>query len=250
MRVTFLGTGTSRGIPVIGCDCQVCRSDDPKNHRLRSSLLIQGKTSLVIDTSVDFRLQMLRYGVCRLDALLYTHAHVDHILGLDDVYPFNMWSERAMPAYGSEATLKEIAVTFRHLFDGKGYPGVPSVELIPVAGKFRVGDLDIQPIDLMHGQMAVLGFRIGPLAYLTDVSYIPEASFERLRGVECLVLDGLRYQSHPTHFSLPEAVDAAARIGAERTYLVHICHEVDHDEGNAYLPDSVRLAHDGLVLEV
>ena len=250
MRVTFLGTGTSRGIPVIGCDCKVCLSDNPKNHRLRSSLLIQGTVTLVIDTSVDFRVQMLRYGVRHLDALLYTHSHVDHILGLDDVYPFNMWSERTLPAYGSEATLKEIAVTFRHLFDGKGYPGVPSVELIPVAGRFRVGDLEIEPIDLMHGRMPVLGFRIGRFAYLTDVSYIPEVSFERLRGVECLVLDGLRYQSHPTHFSLPEAVEAAARIGPERTYLVHICHEVDHDEGNAYLPDAVSLAHDGLVLEV
>ena len=133
MRVTFLGTGTSRGIPVIGCDCKVCLSDNPKNHRLRSSLLIQGTVTLVIDTSVDFRVQMLRYGVRHLDALLYTHSHVDHILGLDDVYPFNMWSERTLPAYGSEATLKEIAVTFRHLFDGKGYPGVPSVELIPVS---------------------------------------------------------------------------------------------------------------------
>ena len=250
MRVTFLGTGTSRGIPVIGCDCKVCLSDNPKNHRLRSSLLIQGAVSLVIDTSVDFRVQMLRYGVRNLDALLYTHSHVDHILGLDDVYPFNMWSEQTVPAYGSEATLKEIAVTFRHLFDGKGYPGVPSVELIPVDGRFRVGDLEIEPIDLMHGRMPVLGFRIGSFAYLTDVSYIPEGSFERLLGVECLVLDGLRYQSHPTHFSLSEAVEAAARIGPERTYLVHICHEVDHDEGNAYLPDSVRLAHDGLVLEV
>ena len=157
-------------------------SDNPKNHRLRSSLLIQGTVTLVIDTSVDFRVQMLRHGVRHLDALLYTHSHVDHILGLDDVYPFNMWSERTVPAYGSEATLNEIAVTFRHLFDGKGYPGIPSVELIPVAGSFRVGDLEIEPIDLMHGRMPVLGFRIGRFAYLTDVSYIPEVSFEASPG--------------------------------------------------------------------
>jgi phosphoribosyl 1,2-cyclic phosphate phosphodiesterase len=175
---------------------------------------------------------------------------VDHILGLDDVYPFNMWSENPLPAYGSEATLKEIAITFRHLFDGKGYPGIPSVELIPIAGKFRLGHMEIEPIDVMHGQMPVLGYRFGNLAYLTDVSFIPESSFERLKGVEYLVLDGLRYQSHPTHFSLPEAVEAASRIGARQTYLVHICHDVDHDEGNDYLPDTVNLAHDGLVLEV
>ena len=250
MKVTFLGTGTSRGIPVIGCQCRVCLSSNPKNHRLRSSVLIEDRVKLVIDTSVDFRLQMLRHGVRRIDALLYTHPHVDHILGLDDVYPFNMWSEKALPAYGSKSTLKEIAVTFRHLFDGKGYPGVPSVQLVPVFEKFNVGDVEIEPIEVLHGQLPIMGFRMGQFAYLTDVSYIPDASFKQLQGVECLVLDGLRYQTHPTHFSLSEASEASVRIGASRTYLVHISHEVDHDEGNAYLPGSVKLAYDGLVLQV
>ena len=193
---------------------------------------------------------MLRHEVTRLDAVLFTHSHADHILGLDDVYPFNIWSGNRIRAYGSEQTLKEIKLTFRHLFERVTYPGVSEIELVPIKERLQIGDLDLEPIEVFHGQLPVLGFRIGSFAYVTDVSCIPEESFEKLRGVESLVLDGLRYEEHPTHFSLSQAAEAAGRIGARETYLVHMCHDVEHEEGNAYLPDSVQLAYDGLVWEV
>ena len=250
MRVTFLGTGTSRGIPVIGCDCRVCTSSNPKNKRLRTSVLIESRARIVIDTSVDFRTQMLQYKVHRLEAVVYTHPHVDHILGLDDVYPFNIWSGQAMPVYASPSTLHELEVTFRHLFEKEKYPGIPTVKLIPINGPFQIADLRFEPIEVFHGKLPVLGFRLKNFAYLTDVSSIPEESLEKLRGVEYLVLDGLRYKSHPTHFSLSEAAQVAQCLGTPNTYLVHMSHDVDHDEGNASLPDSVQLAYDGLLLEI
>ncbi len=211
---------------------------------------MESQASIIIDTSVDFRSQMLRYGVERLDAVLFTHSHVDHILGLDDVYPFNIWSGKRIPAYGSEQTLKEIKQTFRHLFEERAYPGVSEIDLVPIEGRLKIGDLELEPIQVLHGQLPVLGFRVGSFAYVTDVSHIPRESFDKLKGVDSLVLDGLRYEEHPTHFSLSQAADTAARIGARETYLVHMCHDVDHEEGNAYLPDSIQLAYDGLVLEL
>ncbi|MFQ5740962.1 MAG: MBL fold metallo-hydrolase [Acidobacteriota bacterium] len=250
MRVTFLGTGTSRGIPVIGCDCMVCRSENPKNKRLRSSVLIESEASVVIDASVDFRTQMLRHNVRRLDAVLYTHHHVDHILGLDDVYPFNVWSKKALPIYASPSTLREVKITFRHLFSEPRYPGTALLEPFPVGGPFRIGDLEIEPIQVFHGQLPVLGYRLGEFAYLTDVNKIPRASLDQLRGVRYLALDGLRHREHPTHFSLSDAAAMALELRAERTYLIHMCHEVDHDEGNASLPEGVSLAYDGLVWEM
>ena len=250
MRVTFLGTGTSRGIPVIGCDCKICNSPNPKNKRLRASLLIQSQASVVVDTSVDFREQMLRQSVKRLDAVVYTHSHVDHILGLDDVYPFNFRSGRPMPLYASPQTIRELKITFRYLFQEPHYPGIPEIELIPIDGGFRIADIEFEPIEAFHGKMPVLGYRLGKFAYLTDVNFIPEESFRKLQGIEYLVLDALRYKSHPTHFTLSEAVQAAQRLSARKTYLVHMCHDVEHDEGNEFLPESVALAYDGLVLEV
>lgn len=250
MRVTFLGTGTSRGVPVIGCQCAVCTSDNPKNKRLRCSVLIESDVNVVIDTSVDFRTQMLRQGVRRLDAVVFTHPHVDHILGLDDVYPFNIWSRKSMPVWASPATLAELKITFRYLFTEERYPGIPTLEMNSVDGPFQIGDLSFEPIEVIHGKLPILGFRLGDFAYVTDVSEIPPASLEKLAGVRWLALDGLRYKSHFSHFSLAEAAETAARIGAQRTYLIHMCHDVDHDEGNAFLPDGVELAYDGLELEV
>lgn len=250
MRVTFLGTGTSRGIPVIGCECRVCTSENPKNRRLRSSLLIESGCCVVIDTSVDFREQMLRYSVRELDAVLYTHHHMDHILGLDDVYPFYVRSGRPLPVYGSPETLQELRLTFRHLFSEKKYPGIPKVETIPINGRFQIQDLTFEPIEVIHGTLPILGFRVAELAYITDVNHIPKDSLEKLAGLKHLVLDGLRYKRHASHFTLAEAAETALRIGAERTYLIHMSHDVDHDEGNASLPESVTLAYDGLVLQL
>lgn len=250
MRVTLLGTGTSRGVPVIGCACKVCSSENPKNKRLRSSILIEGGASVVIDTSVDFRIQMLRHGVQRLDAVVYTHSHADHILGLDDLAPFYFWNRSSIPVYASTETLEQLKITFRHLFTENLYPGVARVDLVPIEGPFQIGDLCFEPIEVLHGQLPVLGFRLGKLAYITDVSCIPENSMEKLKGVEYLILDGLRYRTHRTHFSLSEAAETAQELGAKQTYLVHISHDVDHDEGNAFLPETVALAYDGQVLEI
>lgn len=250
MRVTFLGTGTSRGVPVIGCSCQVCSSDDPRNRRLRTSVLLEGDAHVVIDTSVDFRTQMLRQGVKRLDGVVYTHSHVDHIMGMDDLFPFNIWSGKAIPVYASFETIAELKLTFRHLFDENRYPGIASVDLIPIRGPFSIGDLEFEPVEVLHGRMPVLGFRVGDFGYVTDVSEIPEAGLQQLRGVRYLALDGLRYRTHPTHFSLSQAAQVGLELNAERTFLIHMCHDVDHEEGNHFLPDGVELAYDGLVLEV
>jgi phosphoribosyl 1,2-cyclic phosphate phosphodiesterase len=250
MKLTFLGTGTSRGIPVIGCDCAVCSSSNPKNKRLRCSLLIQSSVSVVIDTSVDFRAQMLAHRVRTLDAIVFTHSHADHILGLDDVYPFNLRSGKSIPVFGSPETLEQLKITFRYLFAEDRYPGIPSLELIPVNGSFEIGDLCFQPVEVFHGQMPVLGYRIGDFAYVTDVSYIPETSMEQLKGLKVLALDGLRHRRHPSHLSLSEAVAVSEKLGARKTYLVHMTHEVDHDEDEGRLPDNVSLAYDGLALEL
>ncbi|MGH9339184.1 MAG: MBL fold metallo-hydrolase [Acidobacteriota bacterium] len=250
MKVTFLGTGTSRGIPVIACNCRICTSTDPKNKRLRCSVLVESGATIVIDSSADFRFQMLKFNVQQLDAVVFTHSHVDHILGLDDVYPFNARSGKSLPIYASEETLKEIKITFRYLFNSHRYTGIPEIRAVPIEGKFTIADLEFEPISLLHGKLPILGFRIGDFAYLTDTSFIPEASFEQLKGLRFLALDALRYRSHPTHFSLSEAVKAAQLIGAEETYLIHMSHDVDHTEGSAFLPERISLAYDGLVLEL
>ncbi len=251
MRVTFLGTGTSRGVPVVGCRCGVCRSDDPRNQRLRSSILIQGGgVSVVVDASTDFRQQMLREGVETVDAVVLTHHHADHILGLDDVFPYYVRSGRNLPLYGSRETLGEVRTTFRHLFDCLQYPRLARLEPREISGPFRIGELEFEPVDLLHGDLPILGFRIGSFAYLTDVSRIPDQTWPRLEGLECVVLDALRYRKHPTHFTIAEAVQMAGRIGAQKTYLIHMCHDVDHQNLCAELPAGVEPAYDGLVLEL
>ncbi|RPJ61640.1 MAG: MBL fold metallo-hydrolase [Acidobacteria bacterium] len=250
MKVTFLGTGTSRGIPVIGCGCRVCRSSNPKNQRLRSSLLLESQVAVVIDTSVDFRLQMLRHDVRRLDAVIFTHSHADHVLGLDDVFPLSVRSGRAIPAYASPETLDQLKTTFRYLFSENRYPGIAEVDLRAIDGPFAIGDLRFEPIEVFHGEMPVLGFRIGDLAYVTDVNRIPDSSMQKLEGLKYLILDALRYRPHVSHFSLEQAAATALRLQPEKTYLIHMSHDVDHEEGNKLLPPSVSLSYDGLVLEL
>lgn len=265
MRVTVLGCGTSAGVPMVGCDCAVCTSDLPENQRMRPCLRIEtrqktGEDSgsdeavavVIVDTPPDFRAQCLRFGVGRVDAVLYTHAHADHIFGLDDLRLFNFRQGGDIPCYGSEHTLERLRTTFGYVFDGQPSEGggKPSLRLVPVRDPFWVCGLRFEPVPVWHGSLEVFGFRCGEFAYVTDVSAIPDASFEALRGVRVLILGALRYRTHPTHFSVAEGLEAAARIGAEQTYFTHLNHEIDYDAPAVQLPRGVEFAYDGLSFDV
>lgn len=253
LSVTFLGTGTSTGVPVVGCRCGVCTSENPKNRRLRQSVKIEaaGKHFL-IDTTPDLRLQLLRDPIPRLDFVLFTHSHSDHIMGLDDIRPFNFRQREAIRAYANEMTAKAIRRAFSYIWsDSQLGGGKPQLDLREVDGAFDHDGVNVIPIPVSHGDWTILGFRIGRFAYITDTNGIPDASMELLRGVEVLALDGLRpAPPHPTHFTIEEAVAAARAIGAEQTWLIHLTHEIDHDPFEATLPPGVRLAYDGLRLEI
>lgn len=251
MIVTFLGTGTSTGVPVVGCRCAVCTSDDPRNTRLRQSVKIEiGEKIFLIDTTPDLRLQLLQHPIPRLDFLLYTHSHSDHLMGLDDIRPFNFRQRESITAYASPATAKAIRRAFAYIWDGSQLGGgKPQLELRDVDGPFTHDGIDIVPIPVRHGDWTILGYRIGPFAYITDTNGVPEESRALLEGVEVLALDGLRpAPRHPTHFTIPEAVACAQEIGARQTYLIHLTHEVDHETVDATLPSGVNLAYDGLRL--
>ncbi|MEZ4600822.1 MAG: GPMC system MBL fold metallohydrolase [Syntrophotaleaceae bacterium] len=247
-QVTLLGSGTSTGVPMLGCDCEVCRSSFRKNHRTRCSALITcNGRQIVIDTSTDFRQQALRAKLDHVDAVLYTHAHADHIHGIDDLRAFNMVSRAAIPIFGTPATMAVIRSNFRYIFSGAVKPGFRP-QLIPweIGGEFMLCGLPIQPVPLRHGEeQESCGYRIGTFAYLTDCNGIPDGSLALLRGLDVLVIDGLRFRSHPTHFSIPEAIEIAAVLGARRTVLTHINHEVEHRRDGASLPKGVELAYDG-----
>lgn len=252
MRVTFLGTGTSHGVPSIGCECATCLSTDPHDNRLRPSIYVQtGAAAVLVDAGPDLRQQALRHRITRVDAILFTHAHADHILGLDDVRRFNALMKGPMPCYGDPATLEDIRRTFGYVFDPaapKG-GGIPMLELRAIDGPFTVGDLRLCPVPLLHGRKPILGFRAGRFAYLTDCNALAPEAWPMLEGLDVVVLDALRERPHPTHFSLGEAVEAAGRIGARRTYFTHMCHDLPHDATNARLPAGMQLAYDGLVLD-
>lgn len=258
VRVTVTGCGTSTGVPVVGCDCAVCRSDQPRNHRLRSGLRLQVVDSggedrtLLIDTSPDLRRQCLTFGVERVDAVLYTHAHADHILGLDDLRPYNFLQDADIPCYGSPHTLAALRSTFPYVFDGLPAEGggKPRLRLIEVDGPFSVFGLDVVPVPVMHGSLEVLAYRFGDFAYVTDTHHIPDASLAKLDGVRTLILDALRYRPHPTHFSVSEALQVIADLGVERAYLTHLNHEVDYDAPEVDLPPGVELAYDGLSFDI
>ena len=253
MKIEILGSGTSMGVPMAGCECRVCRSSNPKDKRLRTSAYLEiGETHLLIDTSLDYRQQMLRSGVKCLHAVLFTHHHVDHILGLDDLRSFNFLNKCAIPLYGMAETLHNIKRVFTYAFsDAKQPSGVPRLTLHTIdAQPFIVRDVNIIPIPLMHGKMPVLGYRIGNFAYCTDVNHIPAASYELLQGLEILILDALREKPHSTHFTIEEAVQEALKIGAKQTYFTHLSHAIMHDETEAKLPDNIHLAYDGLKFEL
>jgi phosphoribosyl 1,2-cyclic phosphate phosphodiesterase len=252
MRITFLGTGTSQGVPVIACGCATCRSDDPRDSRLRPSIFVETPDAKVlVDAGPDLRMQALRAGVERVDAVLFTHGHADHILGIDDLRRFNHLQGGAMPCYADAKTIGEIRAVFQYAFDPatpKG-GGLPRLELFAIAGPFCVGRTEIQPVPLYHGARPLLGFRFGGFAYLTDCNRIPPEAWRLLDHLDVVVLDALRDRPHSTHFSLTEAVDAAARIGAGRTFFTHMCHDLPHAATCARLPAGVSLAYDGLVVE-
>lgn len=254
MRVTFLGTGTSQGVPVIACHCQVCQSTDPKDNRLRSSILLEyNGYTVVVDTGPDFRYQMLRQKVDRLDAVLMTHSHKDHIAGLDDVRAYNYQQQQSIPIYSNKATHDALRKEFYYAFSDYKYPGVPQLELeeIQAGEAFELYGESILPIEVMHFKMPVLGFRIGDFAYITDAKTIAEESYAQLAGVKVLVLNALQKEPHISHLTLEEALEVAQRIGPDQTYLTHISHRFgQHADIQQELPAGVFVAYDGLQLSV
>jgi phosphoribosyl 1,2-cyclic phosphate phosphodiesterase len=253
LRITVLGSGTSHGVPMIACDCPVCTSTNPRNRRTRPSIVLQfdGHT-ILIDTSPEFRLQCLANDIRRVDAVLYTHHHIDHIAGLDDLRRFNWLQQSALPCYGQRATLDRLRSMFAYVFDEvEDYPSAkPRLTLHEITGPLELMGKTITPIPLLHGKLPVLGFRAGRFAYCTDVNEIPAESLALLEDLDVLILDALRIRPHPTHFNLEQAVDHARRIGAKQTYFTHIAHELEHDETNAKLPKGMALAHDGLIVRI
>ncbi|MGF1534021.1 MAG: MBL fold metallo-hydrolase [Bernardetiaceae bacterium] len=252
MKAIFLGTGTSQGVPVIGCDCAVCRSDDPRDQRLRTSFYVQcsGK-HLVIDAGPDFRQQVLRARIPTLDALLLTHQHQDHVAGLDDVRPFNYLQDKPTQIYATPPVIARLRTAFAYAFEADPYPGAPRLEVHPIDEQpFVAAGLDVTPVPVMHGQMPVMGFRLGDLSYVTDVSAISAASMKKLEGSRVLVLSALRRHPHHSHFSLEQALAVIAKLSPEQAFLTHISHQMGlHAEVNRELPPNVRLAYDGLTID-
>ena len=234
---------------MIACSCPVCTSPDPRDKRNRCSLMLEyDEKVVVVDTAPEFRLQCVALGIQRVDALLFTHTHADHIFGLDDVRRFCSIHGRPIPCYGTAKTIRSLKTIFSYAFDFDRpiYSEIPRLEAREVAGPFDLFGREVIPLELMHGREVVLGFRIGSFAYCTDCSAIPDRTMEQLRGLDVLVLDALRYTPHPTHFNVDQALAAAGRIGAKKTYLTHIAHEILHADLAGKLPESVFLAYDGL----
>ena len=253
LQITFLGTGTSSGVPMIGCDCEVCSSDNSKDRRLRSSILVQSKTtSIVVDSGPDFRQQMLRENVKRLDAVIFTHSHKDHIAGLDDVRAYNYYQQKPMQVYGTEFTLQRVVAEFNYAFSENKYPGTPSIHLNTIDEEvFLIGDILIQPIPVWHLRMPVMGFRFGNFTYITDANQIDEESKEKVKGSKTLVINALRKQKHISHFTLNEACMLADELGVEQTYFTHISHQLGlNDLINNELANIKQLAFDGLKIIV
>ena len=253
VKITVLGSGTSTGVPTIGCRCDVCTSTDPRDKRLRPSILVSyGGRHVLIDATPDFRTQALRTGFERLDAVLFTHEHADHIMGLDDVRPFNFRQRASIPIYASERTMRAIHRAFGYVFDpGEKNTAVPQLESHTLNGaSFDLFGIEFIPIPVLHGQSTIYGFRFGNAAYLTDHSEIPEESLERLRGLDVLFLDALRYKPHPTHSTVERSIATAERLAARRVFFTHICHDLPHARTEERLPPHIRLAYDGLEIEV
>ena len=252
VRLTVLGSGTSHGIPMIGCDCPVCTSDDPRDRRTRVSVVFHyNEHNVLVDCGPELRLQCVANKIERAHAVLMTHHHADHVVGIDDLRRFNWLQDGPIVLYGSDETLAQVREMFAYCFvDDPEYPSAkPRLRTAAVDGPFELFGREVIPIPYLHGELPVLGYRIGRIAYCTDCSHIPDASYDLLRGLDVLILGALRRRPHPTHFNLEQAVGEAERIGAKRTYFTHIAHELLHAATNAELPENMQLAHDGLVCE-
>ena len=257
IELIFLGTGTSQGVPVIGCECSVCLSDDPRDNRTRTSVLIKtAEAHFVIDTTPDFRTQCLREGVNRLDAALFTHPHTDHIMGFDDMRRFCEMADLKMPVYATPSTMEQLRNTFRYAFDQpQPWKNYLRLDPRPIHGAFELGATRIVPVDLPHGKISTTGFilyRGGKklVAYFTDCANVPDAAVDAAKGAEILVLDALREKAHPTHMNFYQASEAASRICAQKTYFIHLCHDVSHVRKTSELSENHFLAHDGLKIRV
>ncbi|MFZ1529566.1 MAG: MBL fold metallo-hydrolase [Ferruginibacter sp.] len=253
ITITFLGTGTSSGVPMIACDCDVCSSADPKDKRLRSSIMVQSAaTTLVVDTTPDFRYQMLRNKVKHLDAIIFTHPHKDHIAGLDDIRAFNFFSNEAMQVYANQLTQHALKKEFHYVFAEQKYPGIPEITLNDINEEpFMVGDIPVQPVKVWHLHMPVLGFRFGNFTYITDANKIDEEEKEKIKGSKILVLNALRHKEHISHFNLGEAVAMADELNIPQAYFTHISHQLGkHIEINKTLPAKRQLAYDGQLVKL
>lgn len=253
MIVRFLGTGTSQGIPVIACDCDVCTSLDFRDKRNRTSIQIEvDEKSLVIDTGPDFRHQMLKERIKRVDAILYTHEHKDHTAGMDDVRSFNFRQQMDMPVYARRNVIEQLRREFSYVFAEKKYPGVPRINPIEIKNEqFEIGSTRITPIEVLHYKLPVFGFRIDDFTYITDANYISEEELKKVNGTQVLVLNALQKEPHISHFTLQEAVDLARRIGANKTYLTHVSHKMGrHEVVSKELPENIEFAWDGLKIEL
>jgi len=251
MKITILGSGTSTGVPMVGCHCQVCDSSDPRDQRTRASILVEcGGQRILVDTSTDLRRQALREKIPHIDAVLLTHTHADHIHGIDDLRGFHFLHRRIIPCYGSPETIEKVTASFSYIFEGlctEGYS--PLMDPCPVDAEFDLFGCKVVPIPIMHGSFNATGYRIENAAYLTDCSKIPESSMALLQGLDLLIIDALRYSPHPNHFNIESALQMVQLLQPRRTLLTHLTHEVHHKDG-AKLPAGVEFAYDGLVIEL
>ena len=251
LKITFLGTGTSQGVPVITCNCEVCQSDDHRNNRLRVSILIETvDKTIVIDSGPDFRYQMLRAKVKDLDAILFTHEHKDHVAGLDDIRPFNYLLHKNIDIFATTGVQEALKREFSYIFSDVKYPGLPQIELHTIdKDPFFIGQTEIIPLAIMHYKLPILGFRIGDFTYITDAKTVSNETIEKVRGTKILIINALQRQPHISHFTLDEAIEFAQKIGAEQTYFTHISHNLGlHEVVEKELPTGMKLAYDGLTL--
>lgn len=253
VNITFLGTGTSQGVPIIACPCEVCQSSNPKDKRLRTSVMLEvdGKT-FVIDTGPDFRQQMLRENVKNLDAVIFTHEHKDHTAGFDDIRAFNFITKRKMDVYASHSVQEAIKREFAYIFSDFKYPGIPEINLLLLENRpTSIHGVEFIPIQVMHYKLPVFGFRVGDFTYITDANYISEAEKQKMKGTKILVLNALRREEHISHFTFQQAIDLANEIGADLTYFTHISHQLGlHAEVEQELPPHIRMAYDGLQIVI